>query len=223
MSRLKLSSAVSAIDQNGALLVFPIKNRREPKSLWGHFFPRSEMLWEWDESGDNRVAELWYLREKISSSGKVVYCKWFQGRATVLSRELYPAFIRLLNPALDPSEALSPQANVLLEALQDNSPLSTKQLKEASGLQGKFLEADYTRRMKELWQKLLIVGVGEIDDGAFPSLAIAASRHYFEEEWQKAFKLSAEEALQISKKLLGEENLFLKYMLKLRNQKRAMG
>ena len=41
----------------------------------------------------------------------------------------------------------------------------------------------YSRALKELWSRLLIVGVGEVADGAFPSLAMSATRHRFEELW----------------------------------------
>jgi hypothetical protein len=37
--------------------------------------------------------------------------------------------------------------------------------------------------MKFLWTRLLIVGVGEVDDGAFPSLAVGATELVFEDLW----------------------------------------
>ncbi|MBN8554667.1 MAG: hypothetical protein J0L93_04410 [Deltaproteobacteria bacterium] len=215
---MNLNSAISAVNKNGALLVFSIKNRKEPLSLWSHFFPKSQMKWEWDEDGDHRVADLWHLREKISSSEKVIYCKWFQNRATLISKDLYPAFLRLLNDSAENSTQaannLSDGAQKILSILKDNSPLSTKQLKEESGLSGKFFESDYNKRMNELWRKLLIVGVGEIDDGAFPSLAIASAENYFEDECRKAFKLTREEAIQKAAHILGSQNVFFKYLIK---------
>ncbi|MDB5037548.1 MAG: hypothetical protein JWQ35_1076 [Bacteriovoracaceae bacterium] len=98
---MNFRSAVSAVNKAGSLLVFPIKNQREPASLWSEFFPKSVMRWEWDQDGDSRVADLWHFREKLSSSGKVVYSKWFRGRATLFSRELLPSFLQILNPEIE--------------------------------------------------------------------------------------------------------------------------
>ncbi|MBS2027495.1 MAG: hypothetical protein JST54_06265 [Deltaproteobacteria bacterium] len=38
--------------------------------------------------------------------------------------------------------------------------------------------------MKALWTRLLIVGAGEVDDGAFPSLAIGSTALLFEDLWR---------------------------------------
>ena len=48
--------------------------------------------------------------------------------------------------------------------------------------------------MRELWERLLIVGVGEVDDGAFPSLAVGATEVLFEELWEQALEHSEEDA-----------------------------
>src|SRR4051812_17327021 len=94
--------AVAAIERSGVLLVYPIQNRPDPPSLWTALHPRTAMRWEWDESGDDRVADLWHLRERLSRSGEVVYAKWFQGRATFFSREVFTAFLTLLGTARTP-------------------------------------------------------------------------------------------------------------------------
>src|SRR5271167_90429 len=97
MPSMSRKSAVSAINTAGALLVFPLDNRKEPASIWSHFFPRTPMRWEWDESGDNRVGDLWHLRSELSTTRKVVYTKWFRGRATYFSKELFTLLLRVLN------------------------------------------------------------------------------------------------------------------------------
>src|SRR5580700_7343374 len=93
-------SAIAAINRAGALLVFPMDNRKEPSSIWSHFYPRTPMRWDWDESGDNRVADLWHLRSELSTTGKVIYTKWFRGRATYFSRALFTHLLRALNPIM---------------------------------------------------------------------------------------------------------------------------
>ena len=91
---MKQKTAVSKINARGALLVFPINNKKEPASLWSEFYPKSKMRWEWDSDGDDRVGDLWALMKKLSDSREVVYSKWYQGRATFFSRKLFTALLR---------------------------------------------------------------------------------------------------------------------------------
>lgn len=148
------------------------------------------MRWEWDSDGDNRVANLWILREELSRSRKVVYSKWFHGRATFFSRSVFKALLRMKGQ--DP--VLSRQAQEILHLLQEDSPLSTKEIKAATDLRGRSLESVYTNAMKELWSQFQIVGFGEKDDGAFPSLLAGATSVIFEDLWMEAQTLSLLEA-----------------------------
>jgi hypothetical protein len=116
----KLDEAVDHIDRHGILLVYPIDNRAEPKSLWSCLHPKREMRWAWDESADPRVVELWHLREALARSKRVVYGKWYRRRATFFS---HAAFRGLLG-ALDESSALEPdtlseEARTILELLEE--------------------------------------------------------------------------------------------------------
>src|SRR4051794_5592646 len=81
--------AIKSIDQRGVLLVYPIQNRKEPLSLWSELFPRSKMVWDWGDESHNKIADVWHLREELSRSRKVVYSKWYQGRATLFSFEVF--------------------------------------------------------------------------------------------------------------------------------------
>ncbi len=184
MARVTLHEAVRVIDRLGACLVYPLDNRPEPKSLWHAFHPRTPMRWEWDAGGDDRVPRLWSLREELSRSGRVVYLKWYQGRATFFARELFRDYLAERGTRERPFRAKS--ARALYDALLDESPLSTKELKLAADLKGRDNEAEYTRGLKELWERGWIVGWGEKDDGAFPSLLVGATRHLFEDLWREA-------------------------------------
>ncbi len=208
---MKLSSAIKHINKHNALLIFPINNQKEPRSLWSEFFPRTKMRWEWDESGSEKVSGLWHLREEISRSGQVVYSKWYRGRATALSRNVFPALLKSLNTAIPKISALSFTAREILDILEEDSPISTKRLKALADLQGRENESRYNRALKELWSRCLIVGYGEIDEGAFPSLAIGATRLIFEDLWQEALDLDLDEALARIKTLLEEGSPFLKF------------
>jgi hypothetical protein len=214
--KMNAADAIRAIDAAGALLVFPISNKPEPKSLWSHFFPRSPMEWEWDEDGDDRVSDLWHLRAALSTTRKVVYTKWFQGRATYFSREIFTALLRAMNPDTSVELRLSPLAKQLLEILDGESPLSTKELKRMAGLKGRDNEASFQRAMKELWSRLLIVAFGEVDDGAFPSLAVGSTRVLFEDLWRKAFAMEQADALRAVARTLDPRGPFARFFGRLR-------
>lgn len=217
--RLNIKDAVRIIDKAGALLVFPIDNKREPDSIWYRFFPKSEMRWEWDADGDHRVSDLWHLKTELSTTGKVVYTKWYRGRATYFSKPLFTALLRKLNPALNDSyknqATLSQAARKILEILQAESPLSTKELKRLADMRGRENERAYEKALKELWSRLLIVAYGEVDDGAFPSLAVGATETLFEQLWSEALALKSENAEKQILKTLDQSNLFYKFYRKL--------
>lgn len=136
------------------------------------------MRWEWDESGDGRVVKLWHLRRTLAESRKVVYSKWFRGRATLFS---LATFKKLWVYHSEARASLTGEAREILDLLELESPLSTKQIRRGTELSGKMNEKRYAAAMKELWRTFAIVGVGEIEDGAFPSLAHAASHVVFED------------------------------------------
>lgn len=217
--RMNPKSAVTAINRAGALLVFPIGNRKEPASLWSHFYPRSEMRWEWDEAGDDRVSRLWHLKTELSTTRQVVYTKWYQGRATYFSKPLFAAMLRSLNPEREIVHGLSANARKLLEALGAESPLSTKELKRVTDLRGKACEGAYEKALKELWARLLIVAFGEVEDGAFPSLAVGSTRILFEDVWGAAFSMEPAEAASKVSEVLSRSSPFFRHYEKMREQR----
>jgi hypothetical protein len=209
LGRMKRKMAIQHIDRAGALLVFPIQNTKDPLSLWSLLHPRKKMKWEWSDEGDDAVAELWHLMKDLSSSGQVVYSKWFRGRATFFSRDLFRALLAL-SLKNRPAE-LTLEAHQILNALEEDSPLSTRELKERTELQGRLNESLYSRSCRQLYQRFLIVAFGEIEDGAFPSLAVGATRLLFEDLWNEAQQLCPEAAKVTIDKFLPAASAFYKY------------
>lgn len=212
-------AAITAVNRLGACLVFPLENQQDPPSLWAHFHPRTKMRWEWDAGGDNRVPELWHLRRELSESGEVAYVKWFRGRATLLSLPLFSSLARVL--AADEEVGLGVEARRLYQCFEEQSPLSTKEVKRAAELQGRVNERAYERGMKELWSRLLVVGFGERDDGAFPSLQVGASRLLLEGAWREGHALTAAQAEATIERYLPKGTAFRKELEKRRPRKRG--
>jgi hypothetical protein len=208
--KLQHSSAVEAIQRHGALLVFPIANREQPHSLWAEFFPGIPMVWAWDQDSDHRVGDMWQMMKQLSDCREVVYSKWYQGRATFFSHDLFTAMLTARHAYRTEKHKLSEPARILFEVLENNSPLSTKQLKELTDLRGKSNESIYSRGMKELFERLLIVGFGEVDDGAFPSLAVGATELLFEDLWRDSSQLSGDAARQTLDQFMPQKSLLRK-------------
>lgn len=185
--------ALQLIEQNGFLLTFPQANQTTPQSIWSLLYPHTPLRWEWNDDADNRVVNLWQIREQLARSREVVYGKFYQGRATFFSKKTFTQLLALKAPW----EYSFPNSisHEIVNALEMDSPLSTKQLKEITGLKGKMLEGTFQKGLRDLWENLLIVGMGEIDDGAFPSLAHAATQVVFEDLWQEAQLLDPVDAM----------------------------
>jgi hypothetical protein len=200
------AKALSAISERGALLVYPLANRKDPRSLWSALYPRSAMHWAWDESADDRVVGLWHLREELARSRKVVYAKWYRGRAVFFSRDLFTDMLAAIAPW---TIETSFEAGEIMGLLDENSPQSTKNVRREAGLRGRQGERVWQRCLKELWEALLIVGTGEVDDGSFPSLEIGATRSIFEDLWEEAARKDRRAAIEDAERRL--EPAFLRH------------
>lgn len=207
---MKRAKALRAIEDSGILLVYPIKNERDPASLWYKLHPKSPMKWDWSEDADPRVVDLWHLRTELSASREVVYAKWYQGRATFFSRQVYTAMLKMAQTT-SREMILAPPARALYELLLEDSPQTSKPLRAALSLEGKASEADFNRRLKALWNGLFTVGFGEIEDGAFPSLAVGATKLMFEDLWQDAMSLDEAEAREVFETVAPAGSAFAKF------------
>jgi len=208
---VSVGRARKIVDRLGIALVYPIPKRPEIPSLWSQLYPKSAMSWSWDADADPRVAEVWQLREALARSGEVAYAKWFRGRATLFSLPVFHALLGAIARVGDPRLGLSSDALAILEALHERSPLSTKELRSAVGLKGREHERAFTAAMKALWERLLVVGVGEVDDGAFPSLAVAATELMFEDLWTARGEPPESGAWKLTQ-LLNRQPLFQKQL-----------
>lgn len=180
---MKLARGAAVIDRVGICLVYPIDGKPELPSLWSEIHPRRAMKWAWDADADPRVAEIWHLRSALAESSDVAYGKWFRGRATFFSLPVFHAILGRLSEAGDLLAGLPHESLEILERLREVSPRSTKELRAEVGLRGKPFESLFAHAMKALWTRCLIVGTGEVADGAFPSLAVAATEMMFEDAW----------------------------------------
>ncbi len=199
MPSKEFRKAIAAVEEHGVLLVYPVQNRPEPRSLWSVLYPRRSMRWAWDEGADDRVAALWHLRAELAVSKRVVYSKWLGGRATFFSRALFRSMLAVFRASGDLRAKLSRTATTLLEVLSDDSPQGTAALRANANLEGALNEAEYTRAMRVLWERLLVVGFGEREEGGFPSLAVGATELLFEDLWDASSSVSEEDVSTLAR------------------------
>ncbi len=209
-----VNSAVAYIKQHGLALAYPVKGKDDLPSLWNCFYPNRKMRWEWSDDGDDRVALIWHLRAKLSTNRKVVYSKWFNGRATFISPPLCAALLSFISKQTNPAEGLNSDALTVLRVLEDDSPLPTKVLRMETSLEGKENESRFNKALRQLWSKFLIVGYGEVEEGGFPSLAIGSTKLIFEELWDKSIELSDKERDKTIEKYISDDSPFKKQFFK---------
>jgi hypothetical protein len=84
-------------------------------------------------------------------------------------------------------------------------------LKELTNLQGRLRETEYSRAMKDLFSCLWIVGFGEVDDGAFPSLAVGATELLYDDLWRHAEGMSIRKAQATLDRFMPPSSHFRRY------------
>ena len=95
-------------------------------------------------------------------------------------------------------------------------------MKQAADLRGREHEPAFTRGMKELWLRMLIVAWGERDDGAFPSLQAGASKLLHHAAWQAGREMTEAEAIATIDRFWTEDSPFRRYFGELRTPKRRI-
>jgi hypothetical protein len=215
--------AVAAINEHHVQLVYPIQNAREPRSLWHSLHPRSVMKWDWSEHADPRIVDLWHLKDDLCHGRDVVYAKWFRGRATFFSREIFVPMLGLLGTTRSEAARHDVHARRIHEELLDNSPQTPKLVRQAADLSESDKRGDYERGVKLLWEQLLIVGTGEVDEGQFPALAMGATRHIFEDLWDAASSIDPRDAEERCRKLLPADSPFSKFFHRLMHKFAGQG
>lgn len=209
-----MNRAIEKINDKHLLLVFPITNKKDPNSLWFELFPRTTMSWDWSETSGDKVPLMWQLMKKLSDCRQVVYSKWYQGRATFFSNEFFTHLLAYQKQNIHEELTLTHSEKLILEILTQNSPLSTKELKAESGLKGKLFEAEYSRSLKRLFLYQYIVAYGEVEDGAFPSLAVGATSSIYEDLWNAADEIENQQSLVFLRQVLESSQALNNYFKK---------
>jgi hypothetical protein len=173
-TKATLKNAIFEVERLGTVAIFPEKSRKKSSiiSLWELFYPRTPMRWEWDESADKGVVKLWWLKNEIAQTKKVLYGRFFSNRPVLVSISEAQTILKSLKP-----RPLSSLAREILSRLEDNSPQTKRMLGRELRRDGwEPTRAEFERALLELQRNFQIVSLGdsEREKGPMPSSEYAA-------------------------------------------------
>jgi len=174
IAKLTLQSALDQVEKIGRVAIFPEKkpSKHSIISLWELFYPRTKMKWEWDDSADNRVVKLWWLKNEIAQTQKVLYGRFFGNRPVLVSKSETRRTLKTLE-----KKPLTSLAREILSRLEDNSPQTKRMLGRELRAEGwEPTKSEFERSLIDLQKNFLIVSLGdsEREKGPMPSSEYAA-------------------------------------------------
>lgn len=137
---------------------------------------------------DPYISLVWNAKDALAAEKKVYYGKALKKRPSFIALDIFPAFCRLQGRTHGAEDYaveymrghLSHEAKRIMEALLEQSPLVTADLKLASRLSHPDKRAAFDRAMAELQQRMYIVKIAEFYD-PFTFLWDLVERRFAEE------------------------------------------
>ena len=179
-----IDQAISFVNERGYILFWPVKRVHFP-SLWTAVAGDRPVPNEHDDPG--HVTWGW----KDSSLGKHIwyYAKVLRYKATFISMDVLPYFYALSENYGSPDEDyliayhdghLTHAEKLIYEAILDNGPMHTIELRHKVHLSGKTSDSVFARALEKLQGEFRIVPVGIAEAGSWKYAFIydLTSRHY---------------------------------------------
>jgi hypothetical protein len=190
-NRVKTAAdAVRFIDAAGFCVLFPVKNVPLP-SLYYAAGRRMPICW------DKTSQKILGWKDELPRRRRAFYAKYFKGRGTFISLKFLPHFLAMRESAAEPDAAaefyaagrITDGARHIWEALADEGPLATLELRRACEMEGTAGNTRFKRAMLEL-QCLLIVthfGVAQ-ETAAWKSNRFELVSRAFPKQFRQAHK-----------------------------------
>jgi hypothetical protein len=143
--------------------------------LWVAVSGRRHPRWPRHTHHDPAVLLTWELKDVLPAKRLVYYGKLLKGRPTLVSRELFPAFVALIREGRRSGDYLADyrdgrlgrSALRIMDVLMEISPLGTPELRRRTRLQASDRTREFERAMTELQRKLWVVKTEEIYEPSF--------------------------------------------------------
>jgi hypothetical protein len=166
-----VEDAIDFVDERGFIYFWPIKGVTLP-NLWSAVAGERPVAEQHDDPGH----VTWGWKDDMLDKRRWYYAKLLRGRATLVSLEVVPLFYALSDNYGDPETdylqlyqdgLLSQAARAIYEALLDEGPLDTVNLRRKIRMTSKSSNSPFERGMVELQRDLKILPVGVAQTGAW--------------------------------------------------------
>jgi len=153
-----LADARKYVDALGFCVLFPVNHVALPSLHWA-VTRRGHLVF------DKLFLKIWGWKDELPRRGQAFYGKYFRTRGTLISLEYLPYFLAMREAACRPGDharfyadgRIREEARAVWEALAENGPLATLELRHVCRLETKAGNARFKRAMLDL-QRLLVVG-----------------------------------------------------------------
>jgi hypothetical protein len=194
-----MKQVLDFVDEVGFCFAFTAKNSELP-CLWHAACGEREPVYPEHTHSDPYIGLVWEAKDILPAEKKIYYGKALKNRPTIISLEYFPYFYALTGRGSSPDAFLaeymrgeiSPDAKRIMEALQENSPQVTADLKLSSRFAHPKKRYAFDRAMAELQMKMHVVKIGEFYDPFTFLWELVTKR--FEPEVEKAKAISQEKA-----------------------------
>ena len=196
-----IDEALDFVNQIGFCFAFKANNSELP-CLWHAAAGERKPVYPKHSHHDPYIGLVWQAKDDLAHSKKIYYGKALKNRPSMISLEFFPYFYRLSRNSLEPDAYiadymagnLSSEAKRIMDAMTENSPQITSDLKIAAGFSNPKNRAAFDKAMAELQMKMYIVKIGEFYD-PFTFLWDLVDRR-FESELEQVKDISRQRAIE---------------------------
>ncbi|HTA52404.1 MAG TPA: hypothetical protein VK757_06425 [Candidatus Acidoferrum sp.] len=189
-----LADARKYIDALGFCVLFPVKNVALPSLYW----PVTRRGPDDDFVFDRYFERIWRWKDELPRRRYAIYAKYFRGRGTFISPEYLPYFLAMRETAVGPADharlyaegRIRDDARSIWEALADEGPLATLELRHLCHMETKAGNVRFKRAMLDLQSLLLVGHFGkEQETGAWESTRFELTCRAFPAQTAAAFAI----------------------------------
>jgi hypothetical protein len=189
-----LADARKYIDALGFCVLFPVKNVALPSLYW----PVTRRGPDDDFVFDRYFEQIWRWKDELPRRRYAIYAKYFRGRGTFISLEYLPYFLAMRETAVGPADharlyaegRIRDDARSIWEALADEGPLATLELRHLCHMETKAGNVRFKRAMLDLQSLLLVTHFGkEQETGAWESTRFELTCRAFPAQTAAAFAI----------------------------------
>ncbi len=194
-----IAQARRFVNTVGFCFAFTAKNSELP-CLWHAACGERHPLYPEHTHSDPAIGLVWQAKDDLARDRSIYYGKAIKSRPSMISLEFFPSFYRLMDRPASSDQfladyragALSPATRRIMEALCQQSPMVTFELKMNSSMSHPRKRAEFDRAMAELQMKMYVVKIDEFYDPFSFLWDLVSSR--FQPEIEIARSLSLEAA-----------------------------